>query len=94
MADCVGAAYERTASSHHGAHRYIPIHTRQNLVPLTQKRLGHSGEVFATRFDPTGQHIASGSMDRNIRMYTDGHQRDVRLWLRRINSFVADVRSM
>lgn len=38
--------------------------------------------------------MASGSMDRNIRMYTDGHQRDVRLWLRRINSFVADVRSM
>jgi WD40 repeat protein len=27
---------------------------------------GHSGEVFATRFDPTGQFIASGSMDRNI----------------------------
>lgn len=31
-------------------------------------RLGHSGEVFATRFDPTGQHIASGSMDRSISM--------------------------
>jgi len=27
---------------------------------------GHSGEVFAARFDPTGQHIASGSMDRDI----------------------------
>ncbi len=27
---------------------------------------GHTGEVFATRFDPTGQHIASGSMDRSI----------------------------
>ena len=27
---------------------------------------GHSGEVFATRFDPTGQYIASGSMDRSI----------------------------
>jgi len=27
---------------------------------------GHSGEIFATRFDPTGQHIASGSMDRSI----------------------------
>jgi Prp8 binding protein len=24
------------------------------------------GEVFATRFDPTAQNIASGSMDRNI----------------------------
>jgi Prp8 binding protein len=28
---------------------------------------GHSGEVFAARFDPTGQMIASGSMDRSIR---------------------------
>ncbi|KZF24267.1 Ca2+/calmodulin-dependent protein kinase [Xylona heveae TC161] len=30
---------------------------------------GHSGEVFATRFDPTGQHIASGSMDRSIMLW-------------------------
>lgn len=30
--------------------------------------LGHSGEVFAVRFDPSAQHIASGSMDRSIRM--------------------------
>ena len=27
---------------------------------------GHSGEVFATRFDPAGHLIASGSMDRSI----------------------------
>jgi WD40 repeat protein len=27
---------------------------------------GHSGEVFAARFDPTGLFIASGSMDRSI----------------------------
>ena len=27
---------------------------------------GHSSEVFAARFDPTGQNIASGSMDRSI----------------------------
>ncbi|TLD38550.1 Glycogen phosphorylase [Venturia nashicola] len=27
---------------------------------------GHNGEIFATRFDPTGQFIASGSMDRSI----------------------------
>ncbi|EEQ33244.1 wd-repeat protein [Microsporum canis CBS 113480] len=27
---------------------------------------GHSGEVFATRFDATGQHIASAGMDRSI----------------------------
>ncbi|KAL1981711.1 hypothetical protein VTN96DRAFT_2325 [Rasamsonia emersonii] len=30
---------------------------------------GHSGEVFATRFDPTAQNIASGSMDRNILLW-------------------------
>ncbi|CAN9386190.1 unnamed protein product [Alternaria alternata] len=30
---------------------------------------GHSGEVFAARFDPTGQYIASGSMDRSILLW-------------------------
>lgn len=30
---------------------------------------GHSGEVFACRFNPTGQHIASGSMDRSIMLW-------------------------
>ncbi len=36
-------------------------------LPVAERMgLGHSGEVFATRFDPTGQHIASGSMDRSI----------------------------
>ena len=29
---------------------------------------GHSGEVFAARFDPAGHQIASGSMDRSISM--------------------------
>lgn len=28
---------------------------------------GHSGEIFAAKFDPTGNFIASGSMDRSIR---------------------------
>lgn len=28
--------------------------------------IGHSGEVFAARFDSTGQYVASGSMDRSI----------------------------
>ena len=32
------------------------------LMELT----GHSGEVFCARFDPAGNHIASGSMDRKI----------------------------
>lgn len=30
---------------------------------------GHTGEVFATRFDPSGQHIASASMDRSIMLW-------------------------
>ncbi|KLJ06695.1 hypothetical protein EMPG_17806 [Blastomyces silverae] len=30
---------------------------------------GHSGEIFATRFDPTGENIASGSMDRSIMLW-------------------------
>jgi WD40 repeat protein len=34
---------------------------------------GHSGEVFAARFDPTGQYIASGSMDRSIRQSHVNH---------------------
>lgn len=27
---------------------------------------GHSGEVFCGQFDPNGNYIASGSMDRSI----------------------------
>lgn len=34
---------------------------------------GHTGEVFATRFDATGQLIASGSMDRSISMFSAHH---------------------
>ncbi|KAL9610759.1 MAG: hypothetical protein Q9167_004542 [Letrouitia subvulpina] len=30
---------------------------------------GHTGEIFATRFDPTGNLIASGSMDRSIMLW-------------------------
>jgi Prp8 binding protein len=30
---------------------------------------GHSGEVFAAKFAPDGNYIASGSMDRSISMY-------------------------
>jgi WD40 repeat protein len=42
----------------------INFYTRANIEALP----GHSGEIFATRFDPTAQHIASGSMDRSICM--------------------------
>lgn len=27
---------------------------------------GHSGEIFAAKFDPTGNLIASGGMDRSL----------------------------
>ena len=37
------------------------------LVCLTCE--GHSGEVFTARFDPSGQYIASGSMDKNILLW-------------------------
>lgn len=40
-----------------------------SCVKLTGKK-GHSGEVFATRFDATGELIASGSMDRSISMFS------------------------
>ena len=30
---------------------------------------GHSGEVFCAKFDPNGNYIASGSMDRSISRY-------------------------
>lgn len=29
---------------------------------------GHSGEIFTAKFDPTGNLIASGSMDRSLSM--------------------------
>jgi Prp8 binding protein len=31
---------------------------------------GHSGEVFVARFNPEGNYIASGSMDRSICKYS------------------------
>lgn len=43
-----------------------PMFTMQKLIHGCK---GHSGEIFATRFDPTAQNIASGSMDRNISMF-------------------------
>ncbi|KAF3924335.1 Jouberin [Orbilia brochopaga] len=30
---------------------------------------GHSGEIFAVRFDSTGEHIASGSFDRSVLLW-------------------------
>ncbi len=33
---------------------------------------GHSGEVFCAKFDPNGNYIASGSMDRSISEFIYG----------------------
>ncbi|KAJ9628741.1 hypothetical protein H2203_002643 [Taxawa tesnikishii (nom. ined.)] len=42
----------------------------RHTAPIPVMELsGHSGEVFCARFDPTGQHIASGSMDRDIYLW-------------------------
>ena len=34
---------------------------------------GHSGEVFCAKFDPNGNYIASGSMDRSISEFGAGN---------------------
>ncbi|KAI9754777.1 MAG: hypothetical protein M4579_004562, partial [Chaenotheca gracillima] len=43
-----------------------PVSRTSGLQSPIMELTGHSGEVFAARFDPTGQFIASGSMDRSI----------------------------
>lgn len=37
-----------------------------NLDSHLMELTGHTGEVFTTKFNPSGQFIASGSMDRSI----------------------------
>jgi len=39
------------------------------LITRSKTYPGHTGEVFAARFDPTGVLIASGSMDRTINLW-------------------------
>ncbi|KAK5163313.1 hypothetical protein LTR04_002578 [Oleoguttula sp. CCFEE 6159] len=45
------------------------VHRTGGLQAPVMELTGHSGEVFAARFDPTGQHVASGSMDRQIMLW-------------------------
>ncbi|PHH59505.1 hypothetical protein CDD81_3145 [Ophiocordyceps australis] len=40
-----------------------------NLKAPVMELSGHSGEIFAARFDPTANLIASGSMDRSIMLW-------------------------
>ncbi|KAK4626742.1 U5 small nuclear ribonucleoprotein [Fulvia fulva] len=43
--------------------------TAANLPASVMELSGHTGEVFCARFDPSGAHIASGSMDKNILLW-------------------------
>ncbi|KAI3316593.1 WD40 repeat-like protein [Xylariaceae sp. AK1471] len=40
-----------------------------NLEAPVMELTGHSGEIFSAKFDPTGNLIASGSMDRSILLW-------------------------
>ena len=40
-----------------------------SLLAPTMLLTGHEGAVYSMAFDPTGQHLASGSYDRNICEY-------------------------
>ncbi|KAI8950031.1 WD40 repeat-like protein [Xylaria longipes] len=40
-----------------------------NLEAPVMELSGHSGEIFSAKFDPTGNLIASGSMDRSILLW-------------------------
>ncbi|OCL08724.1 WD repeat-containing protein [Glonium stellatum] len=55
-------------SAQHGALIQAVPRTSALQAPVMELT-GHTGEVFSTRFDPTGQHIASGSMDRTILLW-------------------------
>ena len=65
----VGAAHKWIAGPHHGADRYLEDRLCLKAILTDRDCSGHSGEVFTARFDPSGQHIASGSMDRSISMH-------------------------
>lgn len=60
------SSHERTRCADHGAYRYAALLELLVLSVANSEKSGHSGEVFTVRFDPTAQHIASGSMDRSI----------------------------
>ncbi|OOF91034.1 hypothetical protein ASPCADRAFT_211634 [Aspergillus carbonarius ITEM 5010] len=56
------------SSSQNGALIQAVPRTSGLQAPIMEMT-GHSAEVFAVRFDPTAQHIASGSMDRSILLW-------------------------
>ncbi|KAJ9156218.1 U5 snRNP complex subunit [Pleurostoma richardsiae] len=56
------------ASSSSGALVQVAPRTSGLQAPVMELS-GHSGEIFAAKFDPTGNLIASGSMDRSIMLW-------------------------
>ncbi|CAG8567878.1 11238_t:CDS:10 [Gigaspora rosea] len=52
-----------SASSGNGA---LTVKRTSGLQAPIMLLSGHQGDIFTIRFDPTGQHLASGSFDRNI----------------------------
>ncbi|KKK19839.1 putative U5 snRNP complex subunit [Aspergillus rambellii] len=56
------------SSSQNGALMQAVPRTSGLEAPIMELT-GHSSEVFTVRFDPTAQHIASGSMDRSILLW-------------------------
>jgi Prp8 binding protein len=46
--------------------RLIQVPRTTGLQAPVMELSGHSGEVFCAKFDPNGNYIASGSMDRSI----------------------------
>ncbi|KAI4595552.1 hypothetical protein KJ359_006898 [Pestalotiopsis sp. 9143b] len=44
-----------------------------NLDAPVMELTGHAGEVYAARFDPTGNLVATGSMDRSILLWRSHH---------------------
>ncbi|EPS43192.1 hypothetical protein H072_2833 [Dactylellina haptotyla CBS 200.50] len=60
-------AISSTSSSSGALVKAIP-RTSALQAPIMELT-GHSGEVFAVRFDPTGEHIASGSFDRTVLLW-------------------------
>ncbi|MCJ1476357.1 hypothetical protein MMC13_005023 [Lambiella insularis] len=62
----IGVPDKWPSSSHYGAKWYTANSGFSTFHFHGLPFPGHTGEVFATRFDPTGNLIASGSMDRSI----------------------------
>ncbi|KAK3049299.1 hypothetical protein LTR09_009477 [Extremus antarcticus] len=68
-----GGAVARVNGSGSGA-MVQGAYAHAGLQAQVMELSGHSGEVFCARFDPSGAHIASGSMDREILLWNSSGQ--------------------